>query len=129
MLQYQDVLAHVRALPLRAGEYWVTAGAALVLLGLRGQTRDIDMGCTHAQFETLLQAGYLCKEKPQGGRMIDAEPFEIYEEWAKDDTCTVDGITIHTPESLLRLKLRLGREKDQKDIAALRAYLQAGEKP
>ncbi len=43
-----DLLAKLRALPYDPAAYWVVAGGAMVLHGLREETRDLDLGCSSA---------------------------------------------------------------------------------
>ena len=44
-----DILNKLRALDWPKEDYWVVAGAAMVLHGLRAETRDLDLGCTTAR--------------------------------------------------------------------------------
>jgi len=105
-------------------EYWIQAGAAMVMHGLREQTHDIDIGCTTALIERLKAAG--CPGEPMTDGHIKyavSELIEASENWARGTVTLIDGVPVVSLADVLSLKLSLNREKDQKDILRLKAAL------
>lgn len=124
MLNRTGILAELRALELDPGRYWLTAGAAMVLLGLREKTRDIDGGCASSLADELEAAGYPAGRSPEGLRRFFLPPdLDLSENFAWGTVCLIDGIPVVSPADILALKRRLNRPKDQEDIAALEAFL------
>ena len=123
-----DVLEKLRTLNWPLDDYWVVAGAAMVLHGLRTETRDLDLGCTTARADTLEAAGVPFRQMDDGsGRWftLDGE-IEVFENWLCDRTELVEGAPVISLQGLRQMKAALGREKDRRDIALIDAFLQAG---
>ena len=119
----QDILAGLRAFPYDRGEYWVVTGAAMALYGIREETGDIDLGCSRALADRLEADGYLCGRRDDGRRRFRyGTDIEIFEEWLYDRTETVEGFRVITPKGLIEMKTALGRDKDLRDIALIRAF-------
>ena len=124
----QEILERLSRLPFDRGAYWLVAGAAMVLYGLREQTEDIDLGCSAALAGRLEAKGCPVRRTPDGKRCFRYDDkVEIFEEWLRDTTVLLDGYRVVSPEGLLEMKLALGREKDRRDIELLRAFLRGAE--
>ena len=41
-----EIMETIRSFPYDPKDYWVVAGAAMVLYGFREEASDIDLGCT-----------------------------------------------------------------------------------
>ena len=109
-------------------DYWVVAGAAMVLYGLRAEARDIDLDCTTARADALEAAGVPFRQMDDGsGRWftLDGE-IEVFENWLCDRAELVEGMPVISLQGLRQMKASLGREKDRRDIALIDAFLQAG---
>ena len=119
----QKIMEALRAFPYDRGEYWVVTGAAMVLYGIRPETGDIDLGCSKALADRLEADGYLYRLQDNGKRWFRyGTDIEIFEEWLCDRTETVEGFRVITPEGLIEMKTALGRDKDLRDIALIRAF-------
>ena len=106
-------------------EYWLVAGGAMVLYGLRAETGDIDLGCSTKMADELENEGYSTAILSDGTRKIAFdENIELFENWIFDRVNTVDGIPVISLNGLIEMKKSLGREKDKKDIELIEAYLQ-----
>ena len=106
-------------------EYWIQAGAAMLLHGLREQTHDIDIGCTPALMAKIRAMGCPYELLPDGHKKYAVtEDIEASENWAPGTVTRIDGLPVVSLEDVIRLKESLGREKDRRDIARIRAYLQ-----
>lgn len=104
--------------------YWVLAGSAMVLHGVRLETHDIDLGCTKEVADELEKQGYPTVVMSDGTRRITyAEDVEIFEDWIFDKVVFVEGIPVISLEGLLEMKRNLGREKDLRDIRLIEEAL------
>lgn len=119
-----ELICRLASLPFDKREYWVVAGGAMVLHGLRGETQDVDLGCTKALADALEGQGFPTKILADGTRRIEfAKDVEIFEEWLYDRVVSVDGIPVISLEGLLEMKRSLGREKDLADIRAIEEHI------
>lgn len=89
----------------------------MVLYGFRQQTHDVDLGCSTALADKLERQGYRVTRFADGTRKIFySDDIEIFENWIDGAVEILDGIPIVSVDGLIRMKKRLGREKDLKDI-------------
>ena len=103
--------------------YWVLAGSAMVLHGVRPETRDIDLGCSKHFADELEAKGYPTVIMSDGTRrIIYAEDVEIFEEWIFDKVVSVDGIPVISLDGLIEMKRNLGRKKDLLDIQMIEEF-------
>lgn len=123
-----DILERLRALDWPADEYWLVAGGAMVMYGLRPETHDLDLGCTTARADALAAAGVPYKEMEDGsGRWFSVSgDVEVFENWLMDRVELVDGVPVVSLKGLREMKRALGREKDLRDVARIDAFLQGG---
>lgn len=119
-----DIINRLEDLNFDKSGYWVLAGSAMVLHGIRPETHDIDLGCSKVFADELEMQGYPTKVMPDGTRRIAyAENVEIFEEWIFDRVTLVDGIPVISLNGLLEIKRSLGREKDLRDIQMIEEFL------
>ena len=121
-----DILKKLHALNWPADEYWVVAGGAMVLYGLRPETHDIDLGCTTAWANALEAAGVPFRHMDDGsGRWFTvSEDVEAFENWLEDRVELVEDVPVVSLRGLRQMKAALGREKDLRDIELIDAFLQ-----
>lgn len=120
----REVIEKLERLPLNRDEYWVCAGSAMVLYGIRAETHDVDLGCTESAADKLAALGYKFTHTSDGKRYFLIEgDIEIFEDWLFDTVTIVDGYPVITINGLIEMKKWLGREKDFKDIALINDYL------
>ena len=120
-----DIIRKLHALNWPIEEYWLVAGGAMVLHGLRSETHDIDLGCTTARADALTAAGIPFRLMDDGsGRWFTlTEEIEVFENWLADRVELVDGVPVISLQGLREMKAALGREKDWRDIALIDAFL------
>ncbi len=124
-----DIICRLEKINFDKAEYWVLAGSAMVLHGIRLETHDIDLGCSKVLADELEMQGYPTRVMLDGTRRIAyAEDVEIFEEWIFDKVTLVDGIPVISLDGLLEMKRSLGREKDLRDIALIEEFLQRTDK-
>ncbi len=122
-----ELIGRLRRLPYDPADYWLVAGGAMVLYGLREETADIDLGCSGALAERLAAEGCPVKRMPDGRRAFQPEAqLELFEGWLSDRVVTVEGIPVVSLRGLLEMKRALGREKDLRDAACIEAFLADG---
>lgn len=119
-----EILSRLSAFPYDPKEYWLVAGAAMVLYAFREETADIDLGCSLPLADRLEADGFLYRFTPDGNRWFRfGEHIEIFENWLVDGVTTVGDLQVITPEGLIAMKERLGREKDIRDVKRIREAL------
>lgn len=126
----RDILQILNDLPFDRGEYWLVAGGAMVLYGLREETSDIDLGCSTRLADELERQGRRVIRWDDGTRQICYEPgIELFENWFPGQSNLVGNVPVLSLEGLLALKKSLGREKDAADIRRIEDLLQAARQP
>lgn len=126
----RDILQILNDLPFDRGEYWLVAGGAMVLYGLREETSDIDLGCSTRLADELERQGRRVIRWDDGTRQICYGPgIELFENWFPGQSNLVDNVPVLSLEGLLALKKSLGREKDAADIRRIEDLLQAARQP
>ena len=124
MLIKEDIIRIMNEMDLPLGEYWISSGAGLVLHGIKEKTNDIDLGCTPKLFESLISKGYKYKTLADKRRVIEInDSIEVIENWFVDKAEPVNELSVATIESIRKQKLKLGREKDYRDIKLIDDYL------
>ncbi len=105
-------------------EYWITAGAGLVIHGVKETTRDIDLGCTTHLVELFLKKGCKYIVEKDNTRIVQInDTIEILENWFVDEIVVIDGLPVGSLESIKKQKVQLEREKDIKDIKIIDDYI------
>ncbi|MBQ1358123.1 MAG: hypothetical protein IIY63_02770 [Oscillospiraceae bacterium] len=121
----EEIIEKLEKFPYDTREYWINAGSAMVMHGLRENTEDIDLGCTSALADLLEASGYLCVTGEGGRRRFRyGESIELSENWMYDGTERIDGFRVLTLRGLLIQKQLLGREKDAKDLVLIRRRIE-----
>lgn len=78
----QEILDRLKAFPYDRNEYWIVAGSAMVIYGIRDETGDIDLGCSARMADLLESDGVPFGRAKDGYRRFEAgEGMEIFEEW------------------------------------------------
>lgn len=120
MFDKYSLLRRLQELPFSEQEYWVIAGSAMVLHGFRSQTHDIDLGCSTLLADKLEQQDYTVSRYEDGTRKIlYSEDVEIFENWVEGTVEIISGVPVVCVDGLIRMKKKLGRDKDLTDIALI----------
>lgn len=111
-------------LGLSSNEMILGAGGALVMLGIRDRTSDLDVNVRPAYYDQLLLNGH---EETIDGDFIYITINGVVDIHRGDDVpmegMYVDGVFIEHPCALLDFKKKLNRPKDQSDITGLVQYM------
>ena len=119
-----DILEQLNAFPYGHSGYWIVAGGAMVLYGIREETADIDLGCTPKLADLLERDGYLVRRTESGNRYFRyGDHIEISENWLYDTFTEVEGIQTISIKGLLEMKHYLGRDKDLRDIELIHKFM------
>ncbi len=124
MLGKEDIIKILKNMELPLNEYWITAGAGLVIHGVKETTRDIDLGCTTHLVELFLKKGCKYIVEKDNTRIVQInDTIEILENWFVDEIVVIDGLPVGSLESIKKQKVQLEREKDIKDIKIIDDYI------
>lgn len=116
----RKLLQRLTRLGLPASEYWLVAGAAMVLYGLREETADLDLGCTKELADELERRGCPVTRLEDGTRRFRLAPdAEIFEDWLFDKVESIQHVPVISLRGLIEMKRRLGRQKDFDDISRI----------
>lgn len=127
MFDKYSLLQRLQELSFPEKEYWVVAGAAMVLHGFRPQTHDIDLGCSTLLADKLEQQGCVVSRCEDGNRKISySENVEIFENWIEGTAEIISGVPVVCVDGLIQMKKKLGREKDLADIALIEKLRESG---
>ena len=120
----QEIEQRLRALGLPEEEYWVAAGSAMVLYGIKEETGDIDLGCSSKLADRLEAEGYPAENLADGSRkFLMGRDIEVFEGWLFDRVESADGFPVISLKGLVMMKEALGREKDLADLATIKAFM------
>lgn len=126
MLDKSQIIAALHRAGFDANHYWVVAGAAMVLHGVKEYTRDIDLGCDSEMADKLQETGCKTVVLEDGGRRIEyGGGIELFENWREGCVERIDSLPVVSLEGIILMKRRLGREKDLQDIQLIQEYKQA----
>jgi hypothetical protein len=124
MLTRENIIETLREAAFDRNEYWVAAGAAMVLYGIKDTAGDIDLGCTSRMADRLEKEGYETQALPDGSRrIVFSESIELFENWIEGQAVFQEGLPVVSAAGLARMKEKLGREKDREDIILIKEYL------
>lgn len=124
MLNKNDIVKILKEVNLHINEYWILAGSGLVMHGVKNETRDIDIGCTKELFQKLIKKGFKFTIMNDGCRSINYnENIDLYEEWNVDKIEFIDELPVGSLESIKKHKIKLGREKDLKDVELIDEFI------
>ncbi len=126
MLDKKAIREQIEKLGWCQSNYWLIAGAAMVLHGAKDLTHDIDMGITTAWADELIRAGARWSGEV-GTRKIELDDdIELFENGRVGEIEWVDGVPVLCLDGILEMKIRRGRPKDARDIALIRALQNPG---
>lgn len=120
----EDIIKRLNELNLPKDSYWICAGSAMAMYGLREETHDIDLGCTKKLADEI-EIKYPTSLRGNRRRIELAEDIEMYEEMCVGDINLIDDLPVVSLNSVLKMKKALNRPKDKKDIEIIEKYLLA----
>ena len=129
LLGREDVLSIARGIEFMGPECWLTSGAALVLFGVRENTRDVDLVCTKELADRLEAEGDPFRRDGLDNTRIFSvnEYVEVLEDWETEEVVEIEGLRSASLLSIRKQKEALGREKDLRDIALIDGFIREKE--
>ena len=128
-MKREEIIRMLEGFPYDREDYWIMTGAAMVLYGIREETSDIDMGCSSKLADIMEAEGYLYKVMDDGSRWFKiGKDIELFENWLDDSVVTVEGFPVISIQGLIRTKQSMKREKDARDLALIKEYLEGRKK-
>lgn len=119
MLNKKMIINTLNKYNLDKTKYIVISGAAMVLLGIKEETNDIDIATTKEYYDYLLN-NYNCKLEFTNMNNINVYYIDNIINFSYDnysnDYIIKNGIHTQTINDLLAFKRAYGRDKDKKDI-------------
>lgn len=125
MNQYESFLSANKHI--KREDFVISAGGACVVLGIRDNTEDMDMGIPVKDYNKFLHDSKYHKHDFMGTTVVEYNEFIDLHPAEDGETVSVNGVTCFSPKRLLEQKMRLNRPKDQNDIVALKKLIK--EKP
>ena len=104
----------------------VGAGGAMLMLGLRTSTEDIDMDVPEMVFHRIVIKHGLETKKIStscSNMLAKYDPVIDLHKSSGVPTMLVEGVRVWKPSFILQFKEKLNRDKDQEDIQKLKTYL------
>lgn len=124
MLNKSNIIQIMSAYDFPKQDYWIMAGSALVMHGVRELTGDIDMGCHTMLFDMLVEQGNEPILRADGSRsLIIDDHLEVFENWMVEEINDIESIPVASLLSVLSFKRTMCRDKDIRDIALIEAFL------
>ena len=99
----------------------ILAGAAMVLHGLKSETRDIDL---YVPLEVYERLSFSMKDEYNPIQIGLVEIGSSIDKWGIDLSYqSIEGLHVHSLEGIVQFKTKLGREKDFIDIKIIEEFL------
>ena len=122
----KDIIDTLKKYNFDSTKYIVISSAAMVLLGIKDTTKDIDIAVSDDYYEYLLK-NYNCKFERinEYGKKVYFihDNINFSSTYYKNNRLIIEEIPIQTANDILELKLFLKREKDYKDIELIKEYI------
>lgn len=121
----EDIINTLNKYNLDSHKYIVLSGAAMVMLGIKDKTHDIDIAVTPDYYE-YLKKKYDCKIEWYNGNntvyfIDDIINFGL--NYYNEDHLIIEGIPVQTEEDIIKIKRIFNREKDIEDIKKIKKYM------
>jgi hypothetical protein len=118
-----ELIALIDSLDMPKDMYRVNSGGALLMMGIRDKTADLDMIITNELFEIFKKEYDVKKSEKTINNLFyinDMVEFFVEDEFEFE---MIDGYPCETLESILRFKKLNGRPKDLIDIEKINEYM------
>ncbi len=117
----EEILEILKKYDIDKNEVMILSGASMVMHGVKEKTNDIDIAASPGYEKKLLQK-YDCKLKYENVYKID-DKIEFWTNYFDYNYDIIDGYKFQKLIDIIKLKEKLNREKDQKDIKLIKEFL------
>ena len=122
MISKKRIIEILNELDFSSEDYYVGAGSALVLHGVKEFTKDIDLAVSEKLWNLYLNKGFIPNSNNENLMEI-SEDIEFIKNWHADDIIMIDNIPVVSLTSLIKQKEILGRDKDFRDIELIKNFI------
>lgn len=124
----EEILKELKVLDdmcIRKEEFVIVYGAALVLNGMKDETRDIDITCHQTTILRLEAMGYESSPYRNGLMISVTDNIDFFSgNMLVDPQVTmINGYQVQTVQSVCKEKELRGRDKDLVDVALIKEWL------
>lgn len=124
MLNKQNIINILNEEQYPKNEYWITAGAGLVMHGVKSETNDIDIGGSTFLTERLINEGKEWRIANDGTRIVIVnDHIELLENWCNDCIVEINGFPVSSLDGIRHQKVNLNRQKDWDDIQLIDDFI------
>lgn len=122
----QQIIKILKQYNFDSKEYIVISGAAMVLLGIKESTNDIDIAVT-SNYSNYLLSKYECILE-----IINQYGVKVYfidniinfsTSYYSENKIFIDNIPVQSIQDIVNLKSKLNREKDKKDMKLIEEFI------
>lgn len=122
----QQIIKILKQYNFDSKEYIVISGAAMVLLGIKESTNDIDIAVT-SNYSNYLLSKYECILE-----IINQYGVKVYfidniinfsTSYYSENKIFIDNIPVQSIQNIVNLKSKLNREKDKKDMKLIEEFI------
>ena len=121
----KDIIKELNNYSLDPNEYVIISGAAMVLLGIKDTTGDIDIAVTRKYYDYLLN-NYACifdRTNEYGEKIYFINKINFGTTYYDDNKTYIENLPVQRVEKIRELKLNLNRDKDKKDIELINRFI------
>ena len=122
MISKKRIIEILNELDFSSEDYYVGAGSALVLHGVKEFTKDIDLAVSEKLWNLYLNKGFIPNSNNENLMEI-SEDIEFIKNWHADDIIMIDHMPVVSLTSLIKQKEVLGRDKDFRDIELIKNFI------
>lgn len=121
----KDIIKELNNYSLDPNEYVIISGAAMVLLGIKDTTGDIDIAVTRKYYDYLLN-NYACtfdRSNEYGEKIYFINKINFGTTYYDYNKTYIENLPVQRVEKIRELKLNLNRDKDKKDIELINRFI------
>ena len=122
MLNKKRIIEILSELDFSSEDYYVGAGSALVMYGIKENTKDIDLAVSDALWNLYLKKGFIPNINNENLMEI-SEDIEFIKNWHADEILMIENLPVVSLTALIKQKEILGRDKDFKDIELINNFM------
>ena len=121
----KEIIKIIDKMSMEKDEYYILGGSALVILGIKEKTKDIDICVSELLFKKLKEK-YKIKEenKNDSGFYKLSSEIEIVVNNKKEfNRIWIENYPVENPQNILKFKEKRNLEQDKIDIEKIKEYL------
>lgn len=120
----KEIIDYLNKYNFPSNEYLVISGAAMVMLGIKDKTNDIDIAVTEKLYDTLLgydECIFETKDKNDDD-VYFIDKLNFGKMYFSNDRIYINNIPVQTTKQIKNLKIKLNRPKDRLDLELINNF-------